>query len=218
MVRTPHDVTTTLEFVSHGTPSHSATHFGAQSLSLADQSDAALVVAVARYDEAALAELYERHSGPVFALSRRLLRRRDLAEEVTQEIFMRLWNRPERFDPDRGALRTFLLSDTHGRSVDLLRSELARKAREEKEGRIAPVPARNLEGEVMSRVTSEAVRNALTKLNDAERSAITLAYFGGLSYREVAKELGQPEGTVKSRIRTGMGRLRTELSAAGIVA
>ena len=214
-----HDVTTTLEPVSHDTSPHSPlSHFGAARLSLAEQSDAALVVAIARYDEAALAEIYERHSGPVFALSRRLLRRRDLAEEVTQEIFMRLWNRPERFDPERGALRTFLLSDTHGRSVDLLRSELARKAREEKEGRIAPVPERNLEGEVMSRVTSEAVRDALSKLNDAERSAITLAYFGGLSYREVAKHLDQPEGTVKSRIRTGMARLRNELAAAGITA
>lgn len=182
------------------------------------RSDASLVLAVARFDEPALAELYERHGGPVFALARRLLRRRDLAEEVTQEIFMRLWTRPERFDAERGTLRTFLLSDTHGRSVDLLRSELARRTREEKEGRLAPVPPQNLEAEVISRVTSEAVRTALAELNDAERSAITLAYFGGYSYREVAEHLDEPEGTIKSRIRTGMQRLRAELSASGLVA
>ncbi len=180
-------------------------------------SDSSLVVAVARFDEAALATLYERHGAVVFALARRLLRRRDLAEEVTQEIFMRLWTRPERFDPDRGNLRTFLLSDTHGRSVDLLRSEMARRAREEKEGRMAAEPAADLEREVLSRVTSQEVRQALASLAEPERKAITLAYFGGYSYRKVAELLDEPEGTVKSRIRTGMQRLRSELTAAGVM-
>lgn len=206
--------------VSRDSPQQLSTHTPAGGIAplTADRSDAALVLAIARFDEPALAELYGRHGGAVFALARRLLRRRDLAEEVTQEIFLRLWNRPERFDPDRGTLRTFLLSDTHGRSVDLLRSELARKAREEKEGRLAPTPPRNLEGEVMARVTSEVVRDALGKLNDGERTAITLAYFGGYSYREVARELDIPEGTIKSRIRTGMQRLRAELAGSGVVA
>jgi RNA polymerase sigma-70 factor (ECF subfamily) len=179
-------------------------------------SDAALVVAVGRFDESALATLYSRHGGAVFALSRRLLNRRDLAEEVTQEIFMRLWTRPERFDADRGTLRSFLLSDTHGRSVDLLRSELARKAREEREGRLAPAPAKDVEGEVLSRVTNDKVRQALGALSENERSAIALAYFGGYSYRQVAEELGEPEGTIKSRIRSGMKRLKGELAAAGV--
>ena len=180
-------------------------------------SDASLVVAVARFDEQALATLYERHGGAVFALSRRLLKRRDLAEEVTQEIFMRLWTRPERFDSDRGTLRTFLLSDTHGRSVDLLRSEIARRAREEREGRMVAEPTADLEREVLSRVTSQEVHHALASLSEPERKAITLAYFGGFSYRRVAELLEEPEGTVKSRIRTGMQRLRSELSAAGVV-
>ena len=99
----------------------------------AERSDASLVLAVARFDQGALSELYERHGTAVFALARRLVKSRELAEEVTQEIFMRLWNRPERFDPERGALRSFLLADTHGRSIDMLRSELARKEREKKE-------------------------------------------------------------------------------------
>ena len=180
------------------------------------RGDASLVVAIGRYDEAALSEAYERHGGAVFALSRRLLKRRDLAEDVTQEIFMRLWTRPERFDPDRGSLRTFLLADTHGRSVDLLRSELARKAREEREARLAPVPEKSTESQALDNVTSTYVRNALSVLNDNERAAIALAYFEGYSYRQVAEKLGEPEGTVKSRIRTGMRRLRQELADTGL--
>lgn len=181
-------------------------------------SDAVLVVALARYDQAALSEVYERHSGAVFALARRLVRDRALAEEVTQEIFLRLWNRPERFDADRGSLRAFLLADTHGRSIDLLRSELARKDREEREAQKMPTQPSSVEGEVLSRVTSETVRAAVSSLSEREREAIELAYFGGLSYREVAGRLGEPEGTVKSRIRSGMKRLRAELVTAGIPA
>ena len=182
------------------------------------RSDANLVVAIGRFDEGALSAAYERHGGSVFALSRRLLRRRDLAEEVTQEIFMRLWTRPERFDPDRGSLRSFLLADTHGRSVDLLRSELARRAREEREARLAPVPERSPESEVLQRVTNSHVRDALSVLTENERVAIALAYFDGYSYRQVAEKLGEPEGTIKSRIRTGMRRLKQELATTGAVA
>ena len=180
-------------------------------------SDAALVVAVGRFDESALAALYDRHGGAIFALARRLLNSRTLAEEVTQEIFLRLWNRPERFDAERGTLRAFLLADTHGRSIDLLRSEAARRDRETKEGRLAPTPAFNLENEALGNVRGEQIRAALAELSDGERRAIELAYFSGLTYREVAAELGEPEGTVKSRIRTGMKRLRVQLTAAGVV-
>jgi RNA polymerase sigma-70 factor (ECF subfamily) len=181
-----------------------------------DMSDPGLVVAVARFDEDALAEAYARHSTPVFALARRLLRSRDIAEEVTQEVFLRLWNRPERFDPDRGSLRSFLLADTHGRSIDALRSETARKRREETQGRLEPTTTPSVEGEVWSRVASAEVRSALDELQDNERRAIELAYFGGYSYREVAELLGEPEGTVKSRIRTGMRRLKGSLAASGV--
>lgn len=182
-----------------------------------EASDASLVVAVGRFDEAALAAIYERHGNAVFALARRLLSNRDLAEDVTQEIFLRLWNRPQRYDPDRGSLRAFLLSDTHGRSIDMLRSERARRDRETREGRMAPSHARDLEGEVWSRVASEHVRSAIATLHEGERKAIELAYFGGYTYREVASMLGEPEGTVKSRIRTGMKRLKVALASSGVM-
>lgn len=184
---------------------------------LDDRSDAALVVSLARFDQAALASIYERHGGAVFALARRLLRDRTLAEEVTQEIFMRLWNRPERFDPDRGSLRAFLLADTHGRSIDLIRAERSRRAREEREAMLTPAATTSVETEVLSRATSEHVRAAIETLGEGERRAIELAYFGGMTYREVAGHLGEPEGTVKSRIRTGMRRLRAELTTAGVM-
>jgi len=182
-----------------------------------DRSDASLVLAVARYDQGALSELYDRHGTAVFALARRLVRSRELAEEVTQEIFMRLWNRPERFDPERGALRSFLLADTHGRSIDMLRSELARKDREKKEQVMDVRETADVESQVWSNVASAEVRAAVAGLSDGERKAIELAYFGGYTYRQVAEALNEPEGTIKSRIRTGMKRLKGELSAAGIV-
>ncbi len=182
-----------------------------------EPSDASLVVAVGRFDEASLAAIYERHGNAVFALSRRLLSNRDLAEDVTQEIFLRLWNRPQRYDPERGSLRAFLLSDTHGRSIDMLRSERARRDRETREGRMAPSQAHDLEGEVWSRVASEHVRSAIATLQEGERKAIELAYFGGHTYREVATMLGEPEGTVKSRIRTGMKRLKVALASSGVM-
>ena len=92
-----------------------------------DASDAALVVSIGRYQQAALAEAYRRHAGAAFGLAKRLLNDHARAEEVVQEVFVRLWNEPNRFDPERGTLRSFLLADTHGRSVDLIRSDVARR-------------------------------------------------------------------------------------------
>jgi RNA polymerase sigma-70 factor, ECF subfamily len=182
----------------------------------ADVSDAALVVAIARYHQDALSEAYRRHAGAVFGLARRLLAERTLAEEVVQEVFLRLWNEPERYDPARGALRSYLLAQAHGRAVDLLRSEGARRAREEREARATAESGYNLEHEVWDLAAAEQVRQAVQKLPPSERQCIALAYFGGRTYREVAAQLAEPEGTVKSRIRSGLKRLREELGAAGI--
>jgi RNA polymerase sigma-70 factor (ECF subfamily) len=182
----------------------------------ADLSDAALVVAIGRWRQEALGEAYRRHAGAVFALSSRLLPSKALAEEVVQEVFLRLWNSPERFDPGRGSLRAFLLAQTHGLSIDLLRSETSRSRREERDGRREASAGYDVEREVWDLAVSEHVRTALGRVPESERKAIELAYFGGRTYREVATILGEPEGTVKSRIRTGLRRLRSELSEAGL--
>lgn len=184
----------------------------------ANASDATLVVGLARYEQSALAEAYRRHAGAVFGLARRLLNDQAQAEEIVQEVFLRLWNNPERFDPERGTLRSFLLATTHGRAVDMLRSESSRRAREEREARATATKGYDVDHEVWDLALADHVRQALSVLGDDERKAIQLAYFGGRTYREVAEELGEAEGTVKSRIRTGLRRLRSELQAAGVTA
>lgn len=183
---------------------------------LQDASDATLVVSIGRYHDDALAEVYRRHAGAVFALARRLLSDRSLAEEIVQEVFLRLWHEPDRFDPDRGALRSYLLAQCHGRSVDLIRAESSRRRREEKELTLAAEAGYDLEHEVWDLAVGDRVKNSLRELPEGEREAILLAYFGGHTYREVADLLGTPEGTVKSRIRAGLKRMRGELAAAGI--
>ena len=179
-------------------------------------SDAVLVVRISRYRQEALAEAYRRHAGTDFALARRLLIDASLAEEIVQEVFLRLWNNPEKFDHERGSLRSYLLAQCHGRSVDLLRSETSRRNREERDARRTAESGYDLEHEVVDLQVAERVQEALTSLPEAEREAIALAYFGGHTYREVAEMLDQPEGTVKSRIRSGLKRLRTELVGAGL--
>jgi RNA polymerase sigma-70 factor (ECF subfamily) len=180
-------------------------------------SDERLVLGIARWRDDALAEAYRRHAGPAFALARRLLWDNGVAEEVVQEVFVKLWNDPERFDAARGTLRSFLLAQTHSRSVDVLRSESARKRREEREARMTAEAGYDLEHEVDDLVVADNVRQALEDIPEAERRPIELAYFGGHSYREVALMLGEPEGTVKSRIRSGMKKMHKTLSAAGVL-
>jgi RNA polymerase sigma-70 factor (ECF subfamily) len=184
--------------------------------SLQDASDAMLVVAIGRWREDALAETYRRHAGAVFGLARRVLNDPTIAEEVVQEVFLRLWNEVDRFDPDRGSLRAFLLAQTHGRAVDLLRSDTSRRQREEREARQTAEAGYDIEHEVWDLAVADRVRTALAALSEDERKAIELAYFAGYTYREVASVLGSPEGTVKSRIRTGLRRMRSELGEAGI--
>jgi RNA polymerase sigma-70 factor (ECF subfamily) len=184
--------------------------------SLQSQSDAALVIAIGRLREDALAEVYRRHAGAVYGLGRRILGESSLSEEMVQEVFLRLWNEPERFDPERGSLRSFLLSQAHGRAVDVLRSDTSRRRREERDARRTAEAGYDIEHEVWDLAVAEQVKGAMAGLPEDERLAIELAYFGGRTYREVAVALGAPEGTVKSRIRTGLRRLRSTLTDVGI--
>jgi len=183
---------------------------------IGEVSDAQLVTSIARYSEIALAEVYRRHGGAVYGLARRVLNNASEAEDVTQEVFLRLWNQPDRFDPGRGTLRSFLLTQSHGRAVDAVRSLNARRLRESGEARRTATADYDMQHEVWDLAVADQVARALGDLPDDERRAIELAYFDGHTYVEVADLLGQPEGTVKSRIRNGMRRMRALLVDAGV--
>lgn len=182
---------------------------------LTTATDAVLVRAIAQGHEPALAEVFRRHAPAVSGLARRLLGEGALAEDVTQDIFVRLWREPDRFDPDRGKLRTLLMTQAHGRAVDIVRSHESRQRREERVGRDLYAPAADVDAELMALTQAEQVKKALDSIPPAERTAIELAYFGGHTYRQVAVILDLPEGTVKARIRTGLRRLHALLTSVG---
>ena len=179
-------------------------------------SDAQLVTSIARYSEVALAEAYRRHGGAVFGLAKRVLNNPTDAEDVTQEVFLRLWNEPDRFDAARGSLRSFLLAQAHGRAVDAVRSSSSRRAREARDALRTAESPYDMQREVWDLAVADQVSSAMGELPEEERRAIELAYFDGHTYREVAQLLDQPEGTVKSRIRNGMRRMRAVLADSGI--
>jgi RNA polymerase sigma-70 factor (ECF subfamily) len=183
---------------------------------IGDVSDAQLVTAVARYSEVALAEVYRRHGGAVYGLARRVLNNESEAQDVTQEVFLRLWNQPDRFDPGRGTLRAFLLAQSHARAVDAIRSLNARRAREAKDAQRTATAEYDMSHEAWDLALADKVSGALADLPKDERRAIELAYFDGRTYVEVAELLDTPEGTIKSRIRNGMRRMRATLVEAGI--
>jgi RNA polymerase sigma-70 factor (ECF subfamily) len=179
-------------------------------------SDAQLVTSIARNSEVALAEAYRRHGGAVFGLAKRVLLNATEAEDVTQEVFLRLWNQPDRFDPARGSLRAFLMAQAHGRAVDAVRSTSSRRRREAREAMRTAEAAYDMQREVWDLALADQIAQAMGELPEEERRAIELAYFDGQTYREVAQLLDQPEGTVKSRIRNGMRRMRAVLAHAGV--
>lgn len=172
--------------------------------------DGDLVALIAQGDRAALETVFNQYGGAVKSLANRVLRNETLAEDTVQEVFVGLWKNPERFDSSRGTLRTFLMTLAHRRAVDAIRSEQARTNREERV--LADAPG-SIDDQVWSQVLSGTVREAVSNLQEGEREAIELAYFGGLSYVEVAKKLGLPEGTVKSRIRAAMRKLGSDLES-----
>jgi RNA polymerase sigma-70 factor (ECF subfamily) len=166
-------------------------------------------------EEGALAEIYDQYASFVYGLALRVIGDARAAEDVAQDVFVSVWERPEAFDPERGSLRTWLGTLAHRRAVDHVRREEARRRRAIKDA-ARPATTPDVEEMAVALVTAERVRAALDTLPDAQRRAIQLAYFGGKTYRQVAEVLGIPEGTAKSRLRLGLRRIAESLPAENV--
>jgi RNA polymerase sigma factor (sigma-70 family) len=172
-------------------------------------ADLELVARLMAGDSSALAEIYDRYSGLVYALARRVLGDDALAEDITQEVFVFVWEYPQRFDPARGSLRAWLGLLAHRRSVDRVRAEVRRTNREaHAEPALGPISAEN---DVDDRLSLDwlavRVREGLDRLPAEQREALVLAYYGARTHRQVADELAIPEGTAKSRLRLALKKL-----------
>ncbi len=170
-----------------------------------------LITRVARGDESAFAELYDDLASIVFGVVLKVVRDHAMAEEIVQEVFVELWRVAPRFDPERASVSTWAATIAHRRAVDVVRSSQARRAREERDGRRAPAGHDDVVEAVLDHHDRQQVTAALAGLTETQRQAIELAYFGGLTYAEVAATLDLPIGTAKTRIRDGLIRLRDEL-------
>ena len=173
---------------------------------LAHLSDEALVALAARSEQSALAELYDRYGRAAYGLAYRVLRDPSLAEDAVQEAFLDVWRQADRFVPERARASSWLLTFVHRRAVDVVRREERRRTDPIES---APEPGgATAEDEAWLRLERERVQDALRQLPDAQREAIELAYYGGFTQTELAERLGQPVGTIKSRMFNGLARLR----------
>lgn len=162
----------------------------------------------ARGDSEAFARFYDLMAPSLYGAVLRVVRAPSLAEEITQDVFVELWRLAPRYDPSRGSARTWAATVAHRRAVDRVRSEAAARSREERDGRRTVTPHDSVVEEIVTRLDHERVAGALASLTATQREAVTLAYYGGNTYREVALLLDVPEGTVKTRIRDGLIKLR----------
>ncbi|WP_340556610.1 sigma-70 family RNA polymerase sigma factor [Streptomyces sp. GSL17-111] len=168
-----------------------------------------LMGAVARGDSDAFAGVYDRVSGPVLGLVRSVLRDPAQAEEVAQEVLVEVWRRAAHFQPEKGSAMAWIMTMAHRRAVDRVRSAQAATDREEKAALLARTPAFDeVTEQVEARLEREQVRRCLRTLTERQRESVTLAYYRGLTYREVAELLALPLGTVKTRLRDGLIRMR----------
>lgn len=172
-----------------------------------------LLKAVARGDERAYDAVYDRASGWVLGVARRVLRDPALAEEVMQEVMLEVWRLAGRFDPAKGSGTSWVMTLAHRRAVDRVRSERSQAIRELRAAR-AVVDYDDVAEAVEASLDAERVKRCLTSLTQLQRECVNLAYYGGYTYREVAELLGVPPGTVKTRMRDGLIRLRDCLGEA----
>jgi RNA polymerase sigma factor (sigma-70 family) len=180
---------------------------------LAHLSDEALVALAARADDGALAELYDRFGHVAYGLALRIVRDPGLAEDAVQEAFLAIWRSAGRFVPERAKASTWILTLVHRRAVDIVRREEPRRA-EPLEA--APQARGSLtEDEAWLRLQRTRVQEALRRLPDQQREALELAYYGGFTQSQLADRLGEPLGTIKSRMFAGLARLRELLDDTG---
>jgi RNA polymerase sigma-70 factor (ECF subfamily) len=183
--------------------------------SAARASAGALLERVAQGDQAAFSDLYDILSPRVLGLIIRVLKDHSQSEEVTQEVFLEVWQTAARFDSAKGGAATWILTMAHRRAIDRVRSSQSSRDRDTKIGIRDYAPDYdNVAETVEVRVEHERVSKALARLTELQRQAVTLAYYGGYSHSEVASILSVPIGTVKTRLRDGMIRLRDELGVA----
>src|SRR4051812_4585356 len=178
---------------------------------LAHLSDEALVALAARSEQSALAELYDRYGRSAYGLAVRIVRDERLAEDAVQEAFLSVWRTAPRFVPERGKASTWILTHVHRRAVDLVRREERRRA--DTLERAAEPSGGAVDEEAWLRLQRERVQDALRQLPDQQREALELAYYGGFTQSELAERLGQPLGTIKSRMFTGLSHLRELLES-----
>jgi len=179
---------------------------------------AALVARIRAGDRRAVDELYELFGRQAFSLARRILLDDGLAEDVVQEVFLSVWRNPGAFDERRAGVSSWLLAMVHHKAVDAVRREEGHRRRgrraEDDMALSAPTATRDAEDQAVDRVVSQQVRTALGELPPAQREALALAYYGGYTQREVAALTGVPLGTVKTRMLSGMRKLRADLGSS----
>jgi RNA polymerase sigma-70 factor (ECF subfamily) len=182
---------------------------------LAHLSDEALLSLVASSDDQALAELYDRFGRVSYGVALRILRDEALAQDAVQEAFLGIWRSADRFLADRAKAGTWILTLVHRRSVDLVRREDRRRG-EPLERAPEPVAPSTAEDEVTLGFQRRIVQDALSRLPPEQREALELGYYGGLTQSELAERLDQPLGTIKTRMFTGLARMRDLLAQAGL--
>lgn len=183
---------------------------------LSPADDADLLARLASGESTALAQIYDQYHRQVFSLALRILGDRVLAEDTTQEVFLALWRDPHKFDSEKGSFATWLLTLAHHRSVDVVRREESQRRRRDRLAELEPASlmSEDPSEQALERLVGADVRSALAALPRVQREALTLAYFGGYTQREVAALTGAPLGTVKTRMLAGMRRLRQVLGNA----
>lgn len=172
------------------------------------QDEAALIERIRSGDETAMADMYDRYSGIVYGVALRVLGNTTAAEDVLQEIFLQLWRNPQAFDANRGRLPAWLAVIARNRAIDHLRKRPP-------EDDIADMPIStgvNLESEAAQRLAVDKIRGVLSRLPQEQRRALEMAFFEGMTHTEIAARSGEPLGTIKTRIRTGLITIRKEFS------